>query len=86
MAELGYPDVHSNSFVGIMAPARTPAAIVTRLNAAIAALSKDKDFVERLAALGMSPTNSTPEQFGAFIQEQVAKWGAVAKTAQASAK
>jgi len=83
-AELGFSTVDGNSFIGLMAPANTPTAVIERLNAAIAAILKDKGFVDRLAGMGMTPAQTTPEQFGRYMEQQVSKWAEVARaTAEA---
>jgi tripartite-type tricarboxylate transporter receptor subunit TctC len=64
---------------GILAPARTPDAIVKRMNAELATALKNPDLVEKLSAQGVEPHHSSPEQFGALIRSDLAKWSKVIK-------
>jgi tripartite-type tricarboxylate transporter receptor subunit TctC len=63
MAEAGLPGFEVSGFLGLLAPARTPPAIIRQLSAEIAKISKQKDFVDRFAAFGWSrggaPENAT---------------------------
>jgi tripartite-type tricarboxylate transporter receptor subunit TctC len=64
---------------GILAPARTPDAIVKRMNAELATALKNPDLVEKLSAQGVEPHHSSPEQFAALIRSDLAKWSKVIK-------
>jgi tripartite-type tricarboxylate transporter receptor subunit TctC len=69
---------------GILAPAGTPRAIVQRLNAEIAAALASPEVRERLAQQGAEPvTGQTPEQFGAFIRREIARWAEVVRVSGA---
>jgi tripartite-type tricarboxylate transporter receptor subunit TctC len=81
VAASGLPGYEAYTWVGIMAPAGTPKDIVARLNAeAVAALGRP-DLKEALAAQGAEAAPGTPEQFGAHIKSELAKWSQVVKTA-----
>ena len=69
------------SWYGYVAPAGTPAAPISRLNAAIAKVLAMPDTRKGLAAVGMNTESSTPAEFGAFIKAELAKWGKVAREA-----
>jgi tripartite-type tricarboxylate transporter receptor subunit TctC len=73
-AEQGLPDFESNGWFGIIAPAKTPPAVVTRLNAALVAELKEPSVVERIRALGAEPMPQTPAEFSAFIVREIDKW------------
>ena len=63
-------------FIGwysLVAPARTPAGILSKLNAEIARVLKTPEFRERLAALGAEPIGSTQQELAAFMQVQTEK-------------
>ncbi|MEK7875561.1 MAG: tripartite tricarboxylate transporter substrate binding protein [Pseudomonadota bacterium] len=63
-------------FIGwysLVAPAKTPAVILSKLNAEIAAVLKTPEFRERLAALGTEPISSTPQELAAYMQVQTEK-------------
>jgi len=73
-AELGYPDVIADNWSGVLAPAKTPPAVVARLNAAINAVVKDADVRRRLADVGVSTIGGTPEDLTALITAETARW------------
>jgi tripartite-type tricarboxylate transporter receptor subunit TctC len=79
--EGGVPDFVVNSWVGVLAPARTPAAIVKRLNAELNAVLADPAAREKLATLGIDPAPGTPEQFGDEMRRDLARYGAVVRAA-----
>jgi tripartite-type tricarboxylate transporter receptor subunit TctC len=58
---------------GLMAPAKTPTAIITRMNAEVVKVLKTADFQERLSALGAEPIGTSPQELGTFMREQVEK-------------
>jgi tripartite-type tricarboxylate transporter receptor subunit TctC len=66
---------------GMVAPARTPRPIVRRLNEALVRILNMPDVQERIRALGMTPSPSTPEELEKLIRADYALWGKVAKTA-----
>jgi tripartite-type tricarboxylate transporter receptor subunit TctC len=66
---------------GMVAPARTPRAIVNRLNAALVRILNMPDVQERIRALGMAPSPSTPEEMDRQIRADHALWGGVVKRA-----
>jgi tripartite-type tricarboxylate transporter receptor subunit TctC len=79
--ESGVPDFVSSSWVGILAPARTPAAIVRRLNAELNAVLADPAIRERLAVLGIEPSPGTADQFLEDMRRDLAKYGPVVRAA-----
>ncbi|MBI4193756.1 MAG: tripartite tricarboxylate transporter substrate binding protein [Betaproteobacteria bacterium] len=81
MAESGLPGFDVSGFLGLLAPARTPPAILRRLSGEISAMAKQQDFIDRFAAFGMEPVGSTPEQCDRFTREQIARWAKVLKDA-----
>ena len=64
---------------GIAAPTKTPRAIIDRLNTAVVKTMGRNDVKERLSAGGAIPLTSTPEEFGKFIQSEIARWAPVIK-------
>jgi tripartite-type tricarboxylate transporter receptor subunit TctC len=82
VAENGFPGFEVSGWYGILAPAGTPAAIVTRLNGEIVAILRSPELKERLAADGSEAVGSTPQQFADHLRAEIAKWGKVAKAAQ----
>jgi tripartite-type tricarboxylate transporter receptor subunit TctC len=79
IAEQGYPGFAAVGWIGIVAPARTPEAILDRLNAEVRRAIARPEVRERLAALSFLPVGDTREHFAAFIREEVAKWAKVVK-------
>jgi tripartite-type tricarboxylate transporter receptor subunit TctC len=69
------------SWVGLLAPAKTPPAVVARLNAELNAVLNDPAVRERLAVLGIEPTPGTPEQFREQMQRDLAAYGPIVKAA-----
>ncbi len=76
-AELGYGDVVADNWSAIVAPARTPPAIVAKLNAAINAAVQDPDVRARFAETGVSAMGGSAEDLAAQIAEETARWRTV---------
>jgi tripartite-type tricarboxylate transporter receptor subunit TctC len=70
-----------NSWVGVLAPAKTPRPIVERLYREISAALADPAVKERYGVLGIEPVGNTPEQFAGQIREDLARWEKVVKQA-----
>jgi tripartite-type tricarboxylate transporter receptor subunit TctC len=79
--EAGVPDFEVTSWVGILAPAKTPRPIVDQLNRELNAVLSIPDVVERLAKLGIVATPGSPEQFGEQMKADLAKYAPVVKAA-----
>lgn len=78
-AEYGLGEFEPLAWGGLLAPAGTPAAIVTRLGTAAAAASKTPEMIERYRLAGGEAVGSTPEESAAFIKAEQAKWAKVIK-------
>jgi tripartite-type tricarboxylate transporter receptor subunit TctC len=79
VAEQGFPGFDAVNWSGLVAPAHTPDAVITRLNAvALAALARP-DMIERLALDGSEPFPGSAAEFAAFMRSEAAKWGAVVR-------
>ena len=85
VAEQGYPGFESVGWIGLAAPAKTPLAILERLNGEIHAMLARPDVKERLASLAFVPVGDTREQFGAFMKAEIEKWGRLARASGAKA-
>jgi tripartite-type tricarboxylate transporter receptor subunit TctC len=81
MQQAGVAGYEASIWTGMLAPARTPQSIITKLNATIVQVMRTPDVVERLAALGADATTSTPAVFGKFVADEIVKWGKVTKEA-----
>ena len=81
LRESGYRDFESQSWYGLAAPARTPAAIIALWHKETVAVLKDPDIVARITQDGGIPVGNTPQQFAQQIREESAKWAGVIKAA-----
>ena len=79
VAESGVPGYEVTAWFGFFAPAATPAAIVNALNAETVKAMRLPDLRERLASQGADPITDTPEQFAAYVKEELGKWTRVVK-------
>jgi tripartite-type tricarboxylate transporter receptor subunit TctC len=79
--EAGLKDFEFNSWVGLMAPAKTPPAIIAKLNQALNKVLREPDMRERLNKLGIVAQPGTPESFGQEIVHDLAKNKAIVKAA-----
>lgn len=80
VAESGYPDFNVVASYSVLAPAGTPAAIVSRLSTELAKIASQPEMRERLATLGIEPLGSTPEQLMATMQAELARWTKLAQS------
>ena len=79
--ESGVPDFEINSWVGILAPIKTPKPILDKLNAELVAVLADPEVRERLNVLGINATPGSADKFGEEIKRDLARYGAVVKAA-----
>ncbi len=79
--EAGVPQFEASSWVAILAPAKTPRAIVDKLNRELNAVLTDPPMVERLATLGIVATPGSPQALADQIRDDLAKYGQVVKAA-----
>ncbi len=79
--ESGLPGFVVDSWVGILAPAKTPRAVVERLQSNIAAVLQSPDVRERYAVLGIDPVGNRPDEYAAQIRADLERWGPVVKQA-----
>jgi tripartite-type tricarboxylate transporter receptor subunit TctC len=70
-AETGMPDYKAVGWFGLLAPAGTPAAIVSKLSDTVAEAGKSPDVIAALRAQGIEPAANRPQEFGGFIREQL---------------
>jgi len=75
LAEQGLSGVDANSWIGVVAPARTPVPILTRIRAEIVRVLKDPEVARTLHTQFMEPVGSTPEEFAAYMKEELDRWG-----------
>jgi len=76
-AEAGVPGYEASTWYGVLAPAHTPAAVIARLHENIVKILAVPETRARLADQGFEPVGNSPEEFGAYIKSEIAKWGKV---------
>ncbi len=79
IAESGVPDYEASTWFGVVLPTKAPREVVARLNTEINRALSLPGTRERFEQLGAVPSSGTPEQFGAFISAEIAKWANVVK-------
>jgi len=80
-AESGYPDFDVDFWYGLLAPAATPREIIAKLNQDVAEILNTPEMREVLTNQGLEPVTGTPEEFGALMRTDLARWASVIKTA-----
>jgi tripartite-type tricarboxylate transporter receptor subunit TctC len=73
--EMGFPNFYSGSWVGFFAPAKTPDAVVAKLNAEINQIIREPEAQEKLKTLGFEPIVKTQAETVAYFKSEVANWG-----------
>jgi len=81
MAEAGMPDFNTPLWFGLLAPAGTQRPVINKLAAAAKKAMHAPDTVDLLRKQGFAPEDMGPDQFGAFIKSEIARWSAVVSTA-----
>lgn len=77
VVEAGFPDLVVTSWQAAAAPARTPAEVMAKLNEATVKALRSPEVRERMTQIGFDVVAGTPEEFGRFMREEVARWTAV---------
>jgi tripartite-type tricarboxylate transporter receptor subunit TctC len=85
VAESGYPGFESVGWIGLAAPAKTPVAILDRLNAELKSMLQDPAVKAKFEQLAFTPVGDSRAEFAAFIRSEIAKWSQVAKASGAKA-
>ena len=85
VAELGYPQLESLAWIGLLAPAGTPAGVVARLHGETAKSMRAPDTMQALGRQGFDVIGSTPAEFSAWIKSEQAKWSKVIRASGATA-
>jgi tripartite-type tricarboxylate transporter receptor subunit TctC len=85
VAEAALPGFEVTNWVGLFAPAGTPPEIVRRLNAEVGRFMQTPEIETRLRSEGARFVPNTPEQFGAFVAAEIAKWAPIVKASGARA-
>jgi tripartite-type tricarboxylate transporter receptor subunit TctC len=79
LTEQGYPNTDASNWYGMFAPAKTPPALIAKINAAVNAALNDPATRDKLVQAGATPTPGSPQDFGAFFKSEFEKWGRVVK-------
>jgi len=79
LAEAGYKDTSSDNWYGLLAPAKTPPAVVAKLNAAFDAAINDPAVKDKLIKSGAIPVANSPAEFGKELKEEIERWGKVVR-------
>jgi len=81
VAASGVPGYESSAYFGLFAPAKTPAAIVARLNQEVARVLNAPDVKAKFFDAGMEIVASSPEDFAAMLKSEITKWSRIIKKA-----
>jgi len=79
LAEAGVQDIQGDAWIGFVAPAKTPAAIVTKLQTEITQIVNSEDIKQKLKMQFMEPVGGTPAEFRATVQSDLTRWQPVIK-------
>jgi tripartite-type tricarboxylate transporter receptor subunit TctC len=77
LAEQGYPNTEASNWYALLAPAKTPPAVIAKLNKAVDDALDDPEVHDKLVKAGATPVGGTPEALGAFMKSEYEKWGKV---------
>ena len=83
IAEAGYKDFDVSPWFGLFAPAKTPPAIVRRMNQDIQEILKNREVIEKFQGQGADPFITQPAEFAAILKSDLAKWSEVVKASGA---
>jgi tripartite-type tricarboxylate transporter receptor subunit TctC len=79
LAEQGFPDTSADNWYGLLAPARTPAAVIGKLHDAVAAALAAPDIRAKLIASGAVPAATSTAEFAALMRDELERWGRVVR-------
>jgi len=85
IAESGYAGFEAVGWIGIAAPAKTPAPILDKLNAEMVKIIHEPDVKEKLGTLAFTPVGDSRAEFAAYMKSEIAKWGKAVKESGARA-
>jgi tripartite-type tricarboxylate transporter receptor subunit TctC len=77
LAEQGYPHTNAANWYALLAPAKTPSAIIAKLNKAVNDALADPSVHDKLVNTGATPVGGTPQALGTFMKAQYDRWGRV---------
>jgi len=79
VAEAGVPGYEADLWLGLVAPAGTPAAVISRLHDETVKILRSPEVLASFQQQGVEPAATTPAQFAAFLKNEVERWGKVVK-------
>lgn len=79
LAEQGFPNTDASNWYGLLAPAKTPAPVITKLHDTVVQALNDPGVHAKLVKSGAIPSPSTPEEFGKYLKSEFDRWGQVVK-------
>jgi tripartite-type tricarboxylate transporter receptor subunit TctC len=79
LAEQGFPDTNADNWYGLLAPARTPAAIVAKLHDAVASVLAEPDMRDKLVRSGAVPASTSTAEFAQLLRDELERWGRVVR-------
>jgi tripartite-type tricarboxylate transporter receptor subunit TctC len=77
IAESGLPGYEAGSWFALLAPSGTPRSVIPQLNGVVTKLGQGAELRDLLRNQGAEPQAYTPDQLGAFIRNEISKWGAL---------
>jgi tripartite-type tricarboxylate transporter receptor subunit TctC len=83
IAEGGFKEFDVSPWFGLFAPAKTPAAVIRRINQDVQEVLKNKDVIERFNAQGADVLITQPAEFAGMLKKDLAKWAVVVKASGA---
>jgi tripartite-type tricarboxylate transporter receptor subunit TctC len=86
VAESGVPGFDIYTWNGLLAPAATPTAVLTKLHGGIVSALNMPDVRERIAASGFEPLGTSADEFGRFLRAEVERWAKVVRASGARAE
>jgi tripartite-type tricarboxylate transporter receptor subunit TctC len=82
MAEAGINGQEAETMQGLLAPAGTPKAITDRLHREVVRIVTQPEMRDKLLSMGFDPVGNTPEQFSAYMNVEIMRWGKVVRDAK----
>src|SRR5262249_54989586 len=79
LPEQGFPDTVADNWYGLLAPAKTPSAVVAKLHDAVVAVLETPDVREKLLQSGAVPAPTASAEFGKILSDELARWGRIVR-------
>jgi tripartite-type tricarboxylate transporter receptor subunit TctC len=79
LMEQGFPDTQADNWYGLLAPARTPPAVIAKLNGAVTVALNDAAIKDKLVQSGAVPSPTSPAEFGELLRSELQRWGRIVR-------